>query len=83
MIMDYDPPLKKLSEEFVPHAKLLYSALISLWPVYISHNISADKWRYVQFKTLFLGNFAWKHSWNVDSKIAFLFQLSTLKICMK
>lgn len=58
MIMDYDPPLKKLSEEFVPHAKLLYSALISLWPVYISHNISADKWRYVQFKTLFLGNFA-------------------------
>lgn len=45
MIMDYDPPLKKLSEEFVPHAKLLYSALISLWPIYHSHNLSADKWR--------------------------------------
>lgn len=45
MIVDYDPPLKKLSEEFVPHVKLLYNALISLWPVYIGRNLTADKWR--------------------------------------
>ncbi|KAJ8688113.1 hypothetical protein QAD02_023908 [Eretmocerus hayati] len=45
MIMDYDMPLKKLSEEFVPHAKLLKSALISLWPIYPGRNSSADVWR--------------------------------------
>lgn len=55
MIMDYDPPLKKLSEEFVPHAKLLFTALMSLWPVYLTHNISADKWRSDQ-KLSLVGN---------------------------
>ena len=45
MIMDYDAPLKKLSEEFVPHAKLLKNALISLWPIYPGRNSSADVWR--------------------------------------
>ncbi|KAJ1522587.1 hypothetical protein ONE63_001770 [Megalurothrips usitatus] len=55
MIVDYDPPLKKLSEEFVPHVKLLYNALISLWPVYIGRNLTADKWRSDQ-KLSLLGN---------------------------
>lgn len=55
MIMDYDPPLKKLSEEFVPHAKLLFTSLMSLWPVYLTHNISADKWRSDQ-KLSLVGN---------------------------
>uniref|UniRef100_A0A1B6E8D2 Membrane-associated protein Hem n=1 Tax=Clastoptera arizonana TaxID=38151 RepID=A0A1B6E8D2_9HEMI len=55
MIMDYDPPLKKLSEEFVPHAKLLFTALMSLWPVYLTHNISAEKWRSDQ-KLSLVGN---------------------------
>jgi NCK-associated protein 1 len=45
MIMDYDPPIKKLSEEFVPHAKLLVTALVSLWPIYGNRNLSAEKWR--------------------------------------
>ena len=30
MIVDYDPPLKKMCEEFVPHAKLVVQALLSL-----------------------------------------------------
>uniref|UniRef100_A0A0V0G7U7 Putative membrane-associated hematopoietic protein n=1 Tax=Triatoma dimidiata TaxID=72491 RepID=A0A0V0G7U7_TRIDM len=55
MISEYDPPLKKLSEEFVPHAKLLFSALLSLWPVYVGHNMSADKWRSDQ-KLSLVGN---------------------------
>uniref|UniRef100_A0A0A9YNG5 Membrane-associated protein Hem n=5 Tax=Lygus hesperus TaxID=30085 RepID=A0A0A9YNG5_LYGHE len=55
MIMEYDPPLKKLSEEFVPHSKLLYTALMSLWPVYINRNLSADKWRSDQ-KLSLVGN---------------------------
>lgn len=46
MIMDYDPPLKKLSEEFVPHSKVLVSALLSLQQVYLRRNLTADKWRY-------------------------------------
>jgi len=46
MIMDYDPPLRKLSEEFVPHSKLLVSALLSLQHVYLRRNLTADKWRY-------------------------------------
>jgi NCK-associated protein 1 len=53
MIMDYDPPLKKLSEEFIPHSKLLVSALLSLQNVYLRRNLTADKWRYqVYEKTL-------------------------------
>lgn len=45
MIIDYDMPFKKLCEEFVPHAKLLLSAVGSLHPIYLSRNVSADKWR--------------------------------------
>ncbi|XP_046405356.1 membrane-associated protein Hem isoform X2 [Ischnura elegans] len=55
MIMDYDPPIKKLSEEFVPHNKLLQSALNSLWSVYTSRNLSAEKWRSDQ-KLSLVGN---------------------------
>jgi len=46
MIMDYDPPLKKLGEEFTPHSKLLVSALLSLQQVYLRRNLTAEKWRY-------------------------------------
>jgi len=52
MIMDYDPPLRKLSEEFVPHSKLLVSALLSLQHVYLRRNLTADKWRYCITKML-------------------------------
>ncbi|XP_014239900.1 membrane-associated protein Hem [Cimex lectularius] len=55
MIMEYDPPLKKLSEEFVPHTKLLYSALMSLSPIYTSRNLTADQWRSDQ-KLSLVGN---------------------------
>lgn len=45
MIVDYDVPLKKLSEEFVPHSKLLKNALASLWQVHPGRNLSAENWR--------------------------------------
>ena len=54
MIMDYDPPLRKLSEEFVPHSKLLVSALLSLQHVYLRRNLTADKWRYFFTITLII-----------------------------
>ena len=43
MIVDYDPPLKKLSEEFVPHTRTLTHALLSLSTVYPRRNLSADQ----------------------------------------
>ncbi|XP_003739913.2 membrane-associated protein Hem [Galendromus occidentalis] len=45
MIVDYDPPLKKLADEFVPHSKMLYTALSSLVHVFPRRNLSADDWR--------------------------------------
>jgi NCK-associated protein 1 len=45
MIMDYDPPIKKLSEEFIPHSKTLQTALLSLRGVFLGRNQSAEKWR--------------------------------------
>lgn len=55
MIIDYDMPVKKLSEEFLPHAKLLHTALMSLHYVYPSRNLSADNWRSEQ-KLSLVGN---------------------------
>jgi len=45
MILEYDPPLKKLSEEFGPHSKVLTRALISLQQIYPRRNLEADTLR--------------------------------------
>lgn len=55
MIVDYDVPLKKLSEEFIPHQKLLTSALKSLTQIYPTRNVTAEKWRESQ-KLSLIGN---------------------------
>ncbi|KAG1685800.1 Membrane-associated protein Hem [Nymphon striatum] len=52
MIMDYDPPVKKLSEEFIPHSKLLANALVSLQQVFPRRNLRADQWRSAQMLSL-------------------------------
>ncbi|XP_047497315.1 membrane-associated protein Hem-like isoform X1 [Penaeus chinensis] len=52
MIMDYETPLRKLNEEFVPHAKLLSVALSSLWVLYPRRNLRADQWRAAQMLSL-------------------------------
>lgn len=52
MIMDYETPLKKLNEEFNPHAKLLSVALSSLWVLYSRRNLRADQWRAAQMLSL-------------------------------
>ncbi|XP_076048024.1 nck associated protein 1 Hem isoform X3 [Oratosquilla oratoria] len=52
MIMDYEVPLKKLSEEFVPHTKLLSAALSSLHQLYPRRNLKADQWRAAQMLSL-------------------------------
>ncbi|KAF5295542.1 hypothetical protein FQR65_LT10405 [Abscondita terminalis] len=55
MIMDYDIPVKKLSEEFVTHSKLLQGALLSLYPIFPVRNVSADQWRN-ELKLSLVGN---------------------------
>ncbi|XP_043931181.1 nck-associated protein 1 isoform X2 [Protopterus annectens] len=52
LIVDYENPLKKMMEEFVPHSKSLSDALISLHMVYPRRNLSADQWRNAQLLSL-------------------------------
>ncbi|TRY96954.1 hypothetical protein DNTS_013243 [Danionella cerebrum] len=52
MIVDYENPLKKMMEEFVPHGKALSDALVSLQMVYPRRNLSADQWRNAQLLSL-------------------------------
>ena len=52
MIIDYDPPIRKLSEEFVPHAKCLTHALLSLHQVYPRRALRAEDWRAAQMLSL-------------------------------
>jgi NCK-associated protein 1 len=55
MIIDYDMPVRKLADEFIPHQRLLSNALISLHNVYLRRNLSAEKWRECQTLSL-VGN---------------------------
>ncbi|XP_074604970.1 nck associated protein 1 Hem isoform X2 [Brevipalpus obovatus] len=52
MIVDYENPMKKLSEEFVPHAKLLYNALVSLQGAFHMRNLGAEEWRKSQILSI-------------------------------
>lgn len=55
MIIDYDQPVRKLAEEFIPHSRLLTNALFSLAEIYPLRNLSAEKWREMQILSL-VGN---------------------------
>ncbi|VDP07691.1 unnamed protein product [Soboliphyme baturini] len=52
MILDYESPMKKLTEEFVPHNRVVLNALVSLTPVYARRNLSAEQWRAAQMLSL-------------------------------
>uniref|UniRef100_A0A131XD99 Putative membrane-associated apoptosis protein n=1 Tax=Hyalomma excavatum TaxID=257692 RepID=A0A131XD99_9ACAR len=52
LIVEYDPPLKKLADEFVPHSKTLFQALLSLQQVFPRRNLTADEWRKSQMLSL-------------------------------
>lgn len=52
LIVEYDPPLKKLADEFVPHSKMLFQALLSLQQVFPRRNLTADEWRKSQMLSL-------------------------------
>lgn len=55
LIMEYDVPMRKLSEEFVLHQKLLINALMSLHHMFPGRNVTAENWRSEQ-KLSLVGN---------------------------
>uniref|UniRef100_A0A4W4HQL6 Nck-associated protein 1-like n=1 Tax=Electrophorus electricus TaxID=8005 RepID=A0A4W4HQL6_ELEEL len=52
MILEYEHPLKKLTEEFGPHTKSVTEALLSLHSVYPRRNLPAEQWRNAQLLSL-------------------------------
>lgn len=52
MLLEYDQPWKKLTEEFRPHTKTVTSALLSLKMVYPRRNLPAEQWRSAQLLSL-------------------------------
>ncbi|XP_011374050.1 nck-associated protein 1-like isoform X3 [Pteropus vampyrus] len=52
MILEYDHPLKKLTEEFGPHTKAVSGALLSLYFLFLRRNHGADQWRNAQLLSL-------------------------------
>lgn len=52
MIIDYEQPLRKLTDEFVPHTRILYNALASLNNVYARRNLTAKDWREAQMLSI-------------------------------
>ncbi|XP_066564392.1 nck-associated protein 1-like [Amia ocellicauda] len=52
MLLEYDHPWKKLTEEFGPHTKSVTEALLSLQLVYPRRNLPAEAWRGAQLLSL-------------------------------
>ncbi|CAM4604698.1 unnamed protein product [Lepidochelys olivacea] len=52
MVLEYDTPLKKLTEEFGPHTKVMTSALLSLSFLFARRNQSVEQWRSDQLLSL-------------------------------
>lgn len=52
MVLEYDNPLKKLSEEFGPHTKSVTDAVLSLYFLFCRRNQSAEQWRGAQLLCL-------------------------------
>ncbi|XP_006035394.1 nck-associated protein 1-like [Alligator sinensis] len=52
MVLEYDHPLRKLSEEFGPHSKAVTSALLSLHFLFARRNQAAEQWRSDQLLSL-------------------------------
>ncbi|KAI1899989.1 hypothetical protein AGOR_G00067600 [Albula goreensis] len=52
MILEYDHPWKKLTEDFGPHTKSVTEAVLSLQLVYPRRNLPAEQWRSAQLLSL-------------------------------
>ncbi|XP_067880679.1 nck-associated protein 1-like [Heterodontus francisci] len=45
ILLEYDHPFKKLTEEFTPHWKLITDALLSMQILFPRRNLKAEQWR--------------------------------------
>ncbi|KAK3104202.1 hypothetical protein FSP39_025272 [Pinctada imbricata] len=45
LVLEYDQPMKKMAEEFVPHSRVLIPALLSLHKIYPKRNMPAEQMR--------------------------------------
>ncbi|GAB5573881.1 nck-associated protein 1-like isoform X1 [Prionailurus iriomotensis] len=52
MVLEYDHPLKKLTEEFGPHTKAVSEALLSLHFLFVRRTQGAEQWRSAQLLSL-------------------------------
>ncbi|KAK6192637.1 hypothetical protein SNE40_004076 [Patella caerulea] len=52
LVIDYDPPMKKMAEEFVPHSRFLKPAILSLHKIYPKRNLPASQMRSLQILSL-------------------------------
>ncbi|XP_077386891.1 nck-associated protein 1-like isoform X2 [Festucalex cinctus] len=52
MIVEYEHPWKKLTEEFGPHTKSVTTALLSLRMIYPRRNLPVEQWRSAQLLSL-------------------------------
>ena len=52
LVIDYDSPLKRLCDDFVPHRRTLLAAVGSFSSVYGRRNLSADQMRNAQLLSL-------------------------------
>ncbi|KAK7809723.1 hypothetical protein U0070_010519 [Myodes glareolus] len=52
MVLEYDHPLKKLTEEFGPHTKAVSGALLSLYFLFVRRNQGAEHWYSAQLLSL-------------------------------
>ncbi|EDO45022.1 predicted protein [Nematostella vectensis] len=52
MILDYDSPLKKLAEQFVPHQQRVSTALQSLHEIYLRKSMTGEQWRQGQILSI-------------------------------
>ncbi|XP_060594108.1 membrane-associated protein Hem-like isoform X2 [Ruditapes philippinarum] len=52
MVIEYEVPMKKMSEEFVPHSRVLIPAILSLHDIYSKKTLTADQLRAMQVLSL-------------------------------
>ncbi|XP_039602736.1 nck-associated protein 1-like isoform X1 [Polypterus senegalus] len=52
MLLEYENPWKKMTEEFGPHTKAVTEALLSLQQIYPRRNLPAEQWRNAQMLSL-------------------------------
>ncbi|KAJ7380999.1 Nck-associated protein 1 [Desmophyllum pertusum] len=52
MIVEYENPLKKIAEQFVPHQQRVSTALHSVHEIYVRRNAAGEQWRQSQIVSI-------------------------------